>query len=89
MSMSTHVVGIKPPDADWLKMKEVWDVCTEGGYDPPEAVQKFFGWQTPDPDGVQCEIPHEECTDEDCDGFQIEIAKIPPGVKIIRFYNSW
>jgi hypothetical protein len=47
MGMSTHVVGFKPPDEKWRKMKAVWDACEAAGTDPPAAVSKFFEGDVP------------------------------------------
>jgi hypothetical protein len=95
MSMSTHVIGIKPPDEKWIAMKKIWDACQEAGVDPPVKVERFFEsdyGSSPDPQGVIVEIPKDakrnyqgECSD----GFEIDVRKLPPDVTIIRFYNSW
>ena len=96
MSMSTHVVGIKPPPLDekWKKMKEVWDSCNAAGVEIPEEVGKFFDWETPDDKGVlisldeKCECCKEWWNDYSS-GFEVDVSKIPKDIKIIRFYNSW
>ena len=90
MGMSTHVVGIKPPDAIWKQMKLIWDTCEAAGIDEiPKKVGEFFNWEEPDEKGVILEIPHEEWSDESREGIEIEVKKIPKDVKIIRFYNAW
>lgn len=89
MSMSTSVIGFKPPDAKWKKMKEVWDACRAAGIDPPKEVSEFFEWMDPDPNGVEVDLPAAEWSDDGRAGFEIEVSKIPKGVTIIRFYNSW
>lgn len=96
MSMSTHVVGFKPPDAKWKKMKEVYTACINAGLAPPDEVMEFFNHSEPDEKGV--EISEEELERVDClqewtgdgqDGFEIRIDKLPKDIKIIRFYNSY
>ena len=42
MGMSTHLVGIVPPDDDWKKMKAVWDACDNADVDIPKDVSEFF-----------------------------------------------
>jgi hypothetical protein len=59
----------------------------------PREVVEFFKGEKPDVTGVLVDIEktpacklHEE---EMQNGFEIDIAKLPPDVKIIRFVNSW
>jgi len=89
MSMSTHVIGFRPPDDTWQRMKAVWDACQAANVDPPEEVIDFFNDEEPDPNGVEVEIPTREWRDDAAEGFEIDVAAIPAGVTIIRFYNSW
>lgn len=89
MSMSTHVIGFKPPDAKWKKMKEVWDACEKAGIDPPKEVSEFFNYENPDENGVEVELDAAEWGDDGRQGYEIEVSKLPKGVTIIRFYNSW
>jgi hypothetical protein len=93
MSMSTHVVGFKPPDDKWKKMKAIWDSCEEAGIEPPKAVSKFFEDTPPDESGVEIELEEHDCVseynDDSCNGFEIDVKKLPPDVTVIRFYNSY
>lgn len=97
MSVSLHVVGFKPPDDKWKKMKAVWDSCKEAGVDPPAAVDKFFGGEPPDPTGVEIsehtlkkEVGAVTEWHEDMrDGFQVELSKLPKDIKFLRFYVSY
>lgn len=96
MGMSTYVVGIKPPDAKWLAMKEVWDACQMAVVEPPQAVWEFFENAPPDPSGVPVDQrilersgslrPFKADMQE---GFEVDVDKLPPGVKVVRFVNSW
>lgn len=93
MSMSTSVVGFRPPDEKWRKMKAVWDACVIADTDTPDEVDDFFGGQYPDEQGVIVDIEETEAVKEWCDdsssGFEVDITKLPKDVKIIRFFNSW
>ena len=89
MSMSTHVIGFKPPDEKWKKMKAIWDSCENANIEIPQEVMEYFSYETPDISGVEVEINAEEWDDEGRAGYQIHIDKIPKDVKTIRFYNSW
>lgn len=89
MSMSTHVIGIVPPDDEWQKMKAIWDACDAAGVDPPDEVAEFFGHQEPDPKGVLVDIEAEEWNGDAESGFEVDLASVPEHVKRLRFYNSW
>ena len=93
MSMSTHVVGIRPPDARWGQMKAVWDACKQAGVDPPEEVAEFFEHSAPDPAGIRVELERSHCVrvfnDDMRQGFDVDVSKLPKNVTVIRFYNSW
>lgn len=47
MGMSTHVVGFRPPDEQWKKMKVAWEACEDAGAEIPAAVLQFFGDEEP------------------------------------------
>jgi hypothetical protein len=98
MGMSTHVVGVKPPDEKWQRMKAIWDACMAARVDPPREVMKFFEGETPDPLGVRVgefELRSAGCLKDWCDprgsssGVELDLAKLPPGVTVLRFVNSW
>lgn len=95
--MSTSVIGFKPPDEKWKKMKKVYDVCKETGVNLSADVEDFFdgGDNYPDDEGVRVELEdHEsgcckEYSDDGSSGYDIDVKKLPKDVTIIRFYNSW
>lgn len=91
MSMSTGVIGIKPPGEKWKKMKAVWDSCADAGIAVPREVSEFFEWDNPDPDGVTVELEKLGCASrlDGCAGFDVDLTRLPKDVKIIRFRNSW
>jgi hypothetical protein len=94
MSMSTHVIGFRPADEKWKKMKAVWDTCKQAGIEPPDEVDDFFGGSPPDDAGVEVDLEDYECCSNWNDnisreGFEINLDKLPKGIKIIRFYNSY
>jgi len=93
MSMSTHIVGFRPPDEKWNKMKATWLACENAGVPIPKEVEAFFNYVAPgDRPGAEVEIKAamREWKDEyDRQGFEVDITKLPPDVKVLRFYNSW
>ena len=93
MSMSTHIIGIKPPDEKWKKMKAVWDACQAAETEVPKDVGEFFGWEPPNDKGVEVEIKTHESVEvfktSYQSGYDINVKELPPDVAIVRVYNSW
>ncbi len=92
MSMSTYVVGFKPADAKWKKMKAIWDACNAADIYPPKEVEYFFDGQYPsDSPGMTANIESavKEWFDEGCSGYEVDVTKLPKDVTVIRFFNSW
>jgi len=58
MSMSSHVVGFRPPDEKWKAMKAIWDACVIQCVDIAKQVTEFFGMTDgdPDPSGASVDI---------------------------------
>ena len=94
MGMGTFVIGIKPPDERWQKMKRVWDACIAADIPVPDVVGAFFisDEEEPDPAGVMVELPPNavrEWSGKEAEGFEVVLSDVPSDVTIIRFYNSW
>lgn len=91
MSMSTHIIGFKPPDEKWKQMKQVWESCEKANIEQPKEVLEYFNYKTPDESGVEVKIDNiaEEWSDESRSGYQVQLDKLPKDIKVIRFYNSW
>lgn len=96
MGMSTHVVGFKPPDEKWQRMKAVYDSCQAAGISVPRMVEAFFEGVPPDPNGVEIsERELRDCgavrewTDGNGEGYEVITSKLPKDVTVIRFKNSW
>lgn len=92
MGMSTYVQGIKPPDKRWSEMKAVWDSCVAAGVQIPKAVEDFFDGTEPDEKGVVVELDTPCAVKYNVDGrsgIEVLVDKLPKGVKIVRFVNSW
>lgn len=94
MGMSTHIVGFRPADELWKKMKAAYEACEAADIDIPKDVKKFFGGEPPgDKPGMEVEIEELEAvsgySDESRDGYEIDVRKLPKDIVIIRVYNSW
>ena len=42
MGMHSVVAGFRPADDEWIRMKELWDLCDKQKIDPPQEVKDFF-----------------------------------------------
>lgn len=101
MSVSYSVVGIVPADAAYKKKLAAYRACEDAGVDPPEDLRKFFNDDEPDPSGVVRELAASyslkpmyaegvtEYTADMENGFEVDLRKLPPEIKIIRFVNSY
>lgn len=93
MSMSTHVIGFRPPDDKWKKMKAVWEACAKAGVEVPDDVLDFFNHVAPDDRGVEVELEKLPCTKKYGgnmkEGFEVDVTKLPAGVTVLRFYNAY
>lgn len=87
-----------PADENYRKMKNVHDACEAADIPVPDEVFNFFQGNTPDPAGlvISLDSPYNGGTDiarewssDNGSGYEIDVSKIPFGVKTIRFYNSW
>lgn len=86
-------MGFKAPDAEWKKMKKVYDSCKEAGIDPPSSVDVYFNYSGPDERGVVVDVEETEAvkeySDDGVSGFEVDLSKLPKDLTHIRFYNSW
>ena len=93
MSMSTHIVGFRPPDEIWHKMKKVFDACRAAGVPIPREVERFFNDEVPDISGLKIDMTDHPSVmrykDDMREGFEVDIKSLPPHITRIRFYNSW
>lgn len=93
MSMSSHVVGFKPPDEKWKKMKAAYEACESADIAVPAGVNEFFNGEKPDARGVEVRLEGTPAVKswgaEMCAGFEVDIAKLPKDVTVIRFFNLY
>jgi len=78
MGMSTHIVGLRGNVEDAEKVREL---CSKNVWDAPKIIEGIGE--------VSIGSCVKEYSTEDHEGYEIEVAKIPKGVEVIRFYNSW
>ena len=92
------VRGIRSPDAEWQKMKAVWDSCKDAGVDVPDDVGKFFDHDPPHEEGICVGVKKEvgHCDDERMtigvrNGAQgsyylIELASLPTNITHLKVW---
>ena len=100
MILSYQVIAIGRANdeetAHLQKMKAIWDACRAADISPPTVVCDFFRDMDPvfDMDGAcpggRYLSLNDACLRNYCDGrrrgYDVELAKLPPGIEIIRFY---
>jgi hypothetical protein len=88
-----HIVGLRPPNDKWKKMKAIYDSCVAGEVPIPKAVEDFFNGEPPDATGVKVPLPGhisvKAWRDDSAEGIEVDVTMLPKGVTILRFYNSW
>ena len=97
MSMSTVVEGFIPPDKKFQEMLAVYRSCQAAGVAPPQQVISFFNGEEPDEAGVRINLSYDkrhkdavrEYSNADCSGYEIELAKLPKDIKLLRILNCW
>lgn len=96
MGQSICIEGVKPPDGKWKKMKGAYDACVSAGIDVPIEVLRFFGHSPPlDPLGVVLSLncggidAIEKLNEEMKDGFVVDLKKLDPDIRYLRFYVSY
>lgn len=97
MSMSTHITAFRDMDGEFARMLEIKTFCDTHKVSYPSEVNAYFKG---DADSSEDELRDEfleidlgdacsEWTSRSAQGYEVDVTKLPPEVKIIRFFNSW
>lgn len=92
MSMSTRVLGIVKGDDEWRRMKDVWDACQAAKVEVPREVEHYFRGYSPQVEGVEVDVRPAVTRDTSQnarDRWVVDLSKLPPGVVVLVFENSW
>jgi hypothetical protein len=95
MGMSSSVAGIVPADDTFNDMKAIWEMCERTNVPIPDKVLDFFNGETPDDAGVVVYIDSgrspavTDFANDYQQGYEVDISKLDPKYKILRFVNSW
>lgn len=93
MSMSIVIHGFAPPDEKWQQMKAVYDACQGANIPVPRTVEQFFNDETPDAAGVQIDLARQcpeavrKWNTKYGMGYEVDLDKLPPHIKMIRFFT--
>lgn len=90
MGMMTFVKGLRDAnDPKHVKMVAALKACLAASIKmPPELEAYFDGTANPDR-ALEVEIKSTDGNGEMEKYIDVVVADIPPGVKVIRFTNSW
>ena len=95
---SLEIVGVRPPDDEWRKMKAIWDSCESADIEPPKEVRNYFGDDGPHEEGICVGVEkevvsegHEFMTTGVRDGatgdyYLVELAKLPKNITHLKVW---
>lgn len=94
MGMSSHVVGYFEANEEYRKKAAAFAACAAAGVDPPDSLRNHDpGEVGPDAPGPMLELHNHRAVKkyqrDRQTGFEIDLEKLPEGVRYLRFYNSW
>ena len=100
MGMSTNVSGVRDLDGKFAKMIAAKLACEAAEVDYPEEVRKYFctpgasvgedeDYLRREMESVNIKVAVTKCGREGTDGWEVDLSKLPEGVKAIRFENSY
>lgn len=92
MSMSTHVYGFQPCDEEWQLRLRAYDALRAARLTIPSELSDFFGNEDPHKlPGREIEIKQacREFATEMQNIIEVDLSKLPPTVKFLRFVNAY
>lgn len=89
MSISYYIKGVLVPDEKYLKMKQIFDLCSQSNIKPPSEVWDFFDGSPPTRDGQEFSITYREVNDNYRTFYEIDVKDIPEKTNKIRFVISY
>lgn len=98
MGMSTHIKAFIPDtDPEYVKHKEILQVCNKHNVTLPKETSKYFDNLYPNEVLLDNKLeiklePNVHFTrwrEDSSEGFELDLTKLPNGITKLRFYNSW
>lgn len=96
MSMASFVSGIRDLDGKFAKMMKAKLACEEAGAAYPAEVREYFKCPEESEDTLRRDMESVDINDatseysrDATDVFDVDLSKLPEGVKVIRFENSY
>jgi hypothetical protein len=97
MGMSRHIQAFIPEtDEEFKKHKKILLMCLEHKVSLPKETAEYFGSNDAEEylldEKLQIELEkdvhYKEWSDESCEGFEVDLSKLPKEVTILRFFNG-
>lgn len=90
MSRTCSVTGYESgkETEKFKKFKAVWNACQAANIDVPDDVSEFFDYQDPNIfefSVIDISNAVNENSDDNGDNWDVDLTKLPPCVKLIRF----
>lgn len=96
MGMSSRIVGVRDLDGQFQKMINVKLACQEAGIPYPQQVRDYFKYPEESEDCLRREMEEvkiAEAVSQTCkdaqDIFEVDLTKLSPEIKAVRFINSY
>jgi len=96
MGMSNHVLGVRDLDGRFAKMMAAKLACDAASVGYPDEIYKYFKCPGECEDYLRQEMESVDITDavseyskDEMDIFEVDLSKLPEGVKAVRFKNSY
>lgn len=96
MGMSSHIVGVRDLDGQFQKMIKVKLACEEADIAYPQEVVDYFNYPEEPVHYLRRameEVNIDEAVSQTCkdaqDIFEVDLSKLSPEIKAVRFINSY
>lgn len=96
MGMSTTIVGTRELDDDFKKLLKVKKACDDAGMNYPRELYDVLKYPEEkeeylrrEYESVNIDCAIKQYSEDATDVFEIDLSKLPKGVKKIKFRNSY
>jgi len=95
--MSTHIKGVRDLDGQFAAMMAAKLACDAAGVGYPQDLRDYFGVEADEEEEylrremetVDISVAVNDCGRDMVEGYEVDLSKLPEGVKAIRFENSY
>lgn len=100
VKMRMSAVGLRAADASYKHMRAVLTACVAAHVDPPAEVRDYFVRNFPEgafpiegEQGTVFEVSLAGCrrewSSDYSQGYDVDVARVPQGIEVVRFSCSW